>query len=311
MANTLGQLNCAANTKNTGFSACFEDFKQIIGAFLFDAPRTFTALEISTLSATLTKTATTDTKSTRAFPIHNFLTVADASEKVITESFDYGAKAIVRDGDIDWTFQFVDGGNCLNAALRTHNGKRWALFYDKENKLLGYNNANQLSAIPLQFFLAHPWTIASGTKTAAYMIQFVFLPKYINENRAFVKADFDLSNIVGLQDIDIIVKTWNQATGVANVTLQTTCGAVNIYDLYNLQLAASSFTAADPNGNNIRISTMAGVASSKTFNIGFNKLDFPAGVSTLTLSGAAVSVLTAQLIIGYEIGTVNIALTGS
>lgn len=304
MSNKRGQLACFTNSKNTGFGSCFLDWKQIVGAFIFDNPRTFTDAEIAALETTLQAAAATDVKANRMFPIHNFVSPTDGSEKVIIETFDYGAKAIVRDGDIDWTFQFVDGGGCLNKAGRTHNGKRYVLFYDKENKLMGWNKTSGFSTIPTQFVYFHPFSLATGSKTAAYMVQFVFLAKYANEESDFVKAAFDLSEVEGLQDIDILVNSWNQYTGVANVTLQIACGAENIYDLFSTQIAVGSFKALDQDGNTVTISSIAKVAGSKTFNISFSVGTLPDG-GTVTLSGAAVSVITAQGIVGYEIGSVD------
>lgn len=314
--NKLGQLNCTTNSKNTGFGSCFEDFKQIVGAFIYDSPRTFSDAEIAALLDTLNADAANDVKSKRVFPVHNFVAVTDNSEKVILETFDYGGKAIVRDGDIDWTFQYVDGGNCLQQALRSHNGKRYALFYDKENKLLGYNKkdtvtgAPRLSAIPLQFFYAHPWGAASGSKTAAYMVEFVLLAKYINDERAFVKADFDLSEIAGLQDIDIIVNTWNQNTGVANVSLEAACGANNIYDMFSADIVDTLFSASDQDGNAIAVESIQPVPASKTFDVTLTAAQLPDS-GTVTFTGGAVSALVAKEIVGYEIGSVDLEVSGS
>lgn len=310
MANKRGQLNCAENTKNVGFGSCFLDWKQIAGALLYDNPRSFTDNEIAALEETLAADAAKDVKASRMFPIHNFVAPTDSSENVVLETFDYGGKAIVRDGDNDWTFQYVDGGNCLQKALRTHNGKRYVLFYDKENKIMGYNKSGLLAAIPLQFFYAHPFRLATGSKTAAYMVQFVFLAKYANEESDFVKADFDPSEIDGLQDIDILVNSWNQDTGVVNATLQISCGAENIYDLYNAQIVAASFTAYDQDGNAVAVSSVAGVAGSKTFNITLAVGDLPDD-GTVTLAGVAVSVLVGQGIVGYEIGSAELEVVGS
>lgn len=310
MSNKRGQLACFTKSKNTGFGSCFLDWKQIVGAFIFDNPRTFTNTEIAALEATLQAQAALDVKANRMFPIHNFVAPTDGSEKVIVETFDYGAKAIVRDGDIDWTFQFVDGGGCLNKAGRTHNGKRWVLFYDKENKLMGYNKSDSFATIPTQFVYFHPFSLATGSKTAAYMVQFVFLAKYANEESDFVKAAFDLSEIEGLQDIDILVNSWNQYSGVANVTLQIACGSENIYDLFHSQIVVASFKATDQDGNTVTISSVTGVAGSKTFNIAFAVNSLPDG-GTLTLSGALVSALTAQGIAGYEIGSVDLVTVES
>lgn len=310
MANKLGQLSCLENTKNVGFGGCFLDWKQIRGALLYDKPRTFSASEIAALETTLLSDAAADAKSARMFPIHKFVAPTDNSEDVILETFDYGSKAIVRDGDIDWTFQYVDGGGCLSKALRTHNGKRWVLFYDSEFKIMGYDLRGQLSAIPLQFFYASPFKLATGSTTAKYMVRFVFESKYANEESQFIKSSFDPSEIAGLQDIDIILNTWDQDTGVANVTLQIACGAENIYDLFNGQIVAATFTAYDADGNVVDVESVAAVPGSETFDITLDVADLPDD-GIVTIEGVAVSVLVGQEIEGYEIGEVEVTVVGS
>lgn len=310
MANKRGQLNCDTDRRNTGFGTCFLNWKIIIGAFLFDSPRVFTDEEIADLQATLDEAATDDIKANRMFPVHNFVGPTDNSEKVITEKFDYGAEAIVRDGNINWSFQFVDGGACLNNAGRTHNGPSNVLFYDADNKLMGWNKTSGLSTIPLQYVYFAPFTLPTGSKTTGYMVMFSFLPKYINEEVGFVKAPFDLAEITGLQDIDILLNSFDQDSGVANLTLQAACGAQNIYDLFSGQIAVGSFTAYDEDGNAVDITSVAPVAGNKTFNVTLNPGQLPDN-GTVTLSGAVVSVLVDEGIVGYEIGTIELEVVGS
>lgn len=308
--NKIGQLNCTTNTRNTGFGSCFEDWKQIVGAFIFDGPRTFSKAEVAVLLQTMQAAAKADIKSSRMYPVHGFVAPTDSSEKVILETFDYGSKAIVRDGDIDWIFQFVDGGNCLNKALRTHNGKRWVMFYDKENKLLGYNKDGGIAAIPLHFMYAHPWALATGSKTAAYMLEFSFLPKYVNEDGTFVKANFDLEEIVGLKDIEMIVNSFNQNTGVANVTLQIACGAENVFDTYKTQFVAGLLAARDEEGNAVAVSSITPVVGSKTFDIHLAAGDLPdSGI--VTIEADPVSDLATAGIVGYEIVSTEVEVVGS
>lgn len=308
--NRIGQLNCSTNTRNTGFGSCFEDWKQIVGAFIFDGPRTFSKAEVAVLLQTMQSAAKADIKSARMYPVHGFVAPTDSSEKVILETFDYGSKAIVRDGDIDWIFQFVDGGNCLNKALRTHNGKRWVMFYDKENKLMGYNKDGGISAIPLHFMYAHPWALATGSKTAAYMLEFSFLPKYVNEDGTFVKANFDLEGIVGLKDMEMIVNSFNQNTGVANVTLQVACGAENVFDTYKDQFVAGLITARDEEGNAVAVSSIAPVTGSKTFDITLDPGDLP-NDGIVTIEAVPVSDLAAGGIVGYELVAAEVEVIGS
>lgn len=309
MANKLGQLTCFESTKNTGYGACIVDWKQIVGAFLFDRPKTFTANEIATLESSLAALAAQDVAANRMYPIHNFVVQTDGSEAPVIETFEGGAKEFVRDGDIDWTFQYRSGGACVNKALRTHNGNRYALFYDKDNKLLGYDLRGQLAAIPVSFY-APAWGMATGSTTTKYFVRFTFQSKYANEESQFVKAAFDLSEIGGLQDIDIILNSWNQDTGVANVTLQAACGAENVFDLYQANITTASFTASDEDGDEVTVTAVAPVAGNDTFNITLDTADLPDD-GIVTLVGAAVSVLVGQGIEGYVIGKLELEVVGS
>jgi len=311
MALKRGQLRCVTNTKNTGFGSCVEEWKQIAGALLYDAPKSFTDEEIAVMAATLRAQASLDNKAGRMFPMHNFVGITDGSEAPVQETFNYGPKAIVRDGDYDWTFQFTDGQNCLQQALRTHNGKRWVLFYDKDFKILGTTKNNLMANIPLHYFYAHPWKPATGSNVAQYMVQFCFQPKYINELRAFVKCDFDPAEIEGLQDVDIIVNSWDQDTGEANITLQTNCGAENLYDTFSAQLAhTNNFSTVDEDGNAITMTSITPVPGNKSFDVVLDTATFP-DEGTLTLSGSTVSALVANNVSGYELGSAELEIEGS
>jgi len=313
MANKRGQLNCSKNSKNTGYGSCPLDWGLFLGAFIFDSPRIFTDAELQDLATTLNEAATDDAKDARMFPIHGFLGPTDNSEAVVTEKFPYGAEAIVRDGNINWQFQFKDGGACVNNAGRTHNGQAYVLFYDRfkaKNRLIGTYNPAGLQTIPLQYVYFAPFKLNDGSKSTGYFVSFSFFPQYINEEVDFIQADFDLSEIVGLKDVKVILNSFNQNTGVANVTLQTDCGSNNIYDLFHDDIDENSFTLYDEDGVAVEITSVVGVAGNKTFDITMNTDDFP-NSGTLTLSGAAVSVIAGQGIEGYEIGSVEVEITGS
>lgn len=313
MANKRGQLNCSKNTKNVGYGGCPLDWGLFLGAFIFDSPRIFSDAELADLATTLNDAATDDVKDSRMYPIHGFVAPTDNSEKVVTEKFDYGAESIVRDGNVNWSFQFTDGGACVNNAGRTHNGQSYVLFYDRfkgNNRLIGTHNAAGLQTIPLQYVYFAPFTLRTGSKTTGYNVMFSFLPQYINEEVDFIQADFDLSEIKGLQDVDVIVNSFDQDSGLINVTLQTACGSNNIYDLFHADIDATVFTIFDEDGNVIDIDTLTGNAGNKTFDITAHAGGFPdSGV--ITLSGAAVSVLAGKNIEGYEFGTVELTIVGS
>lgn len=304
MGATLHQINCATNRRNTGYGGCPVDWKLIAGCFLFDGPVSFSEAQLADLQNTLQTLAFQDSKTGRCYPIHNFLNPVDNTDDPTIQTFSDGSKAKVRDGVADWMFQITAGGFCLLQALRSHNsnGNTYVLFYDKEKKILGYNNNGELAAIPLQIFDALPWKMNDGSNTASYRIHFVMDVTYINDNSDYTQADFPLQNILGLQDIKLRLNAWNHTTGVASVSVITECGGSNLYDLYSAQLVTALWVAQNAaTGGTIPLIGVTPVPGSKTFNVALNtaNANYPTN-NAINLSLAAVSVLTAANIIGYE-----------
>lgn len=299
----LNQIDCVTGYKNVGFGTCVFDPKLIAGALLFPESKTFTAEEIADIQTTLQNLAKADNKSGRLFPIHKFVAVTDNTEDVVLQTFDYGAKQIVRDGDYDFSFQYLDGALCLHTALRTFNGPTPFLLYDKKNNIIGTKSNGLLSTIKPHFFHANPWKLATGSATAAYMVRFSFLPEYINENLGFVPAGFDLMDVVGLKDVEIVVNSYNEGTGVANVTVQTLCNKVNLANNLATELAAAGLWVAqnEETGGTITV-TNAAAAAGKTFDITVDTgdSDYPAAGGAFLLNLAAVSVLEGADVTGYE-----------
>lgn len=301
----LHQLNCSFNERNVAFGGCFLDWKLIKGMFLYDNPRTFKPAEIAEMQTTLEADAQTDIKSARMYPIHNFTTPTDNSEAPVIQTFGDGSKAVVRDGVIDWTFAFTKGGYELLKALRTHNvGAPNALFYDKNNRILGYNNNGQFSTIPLQFFYASPWKMSTGSAVSVYEVRVVFDANFANEDSDYVAAGFPLTQITGLQDIHFVVNSWNQNTGLFNVTIETEIGGTNLFDAYESELQiAGIYTASNAQtGGVITVSSSTPVVTTKTFNVQLlhSDPDFPALGGSLLFSMEAPSALKAAGMIGFE-----------
>lgn len=300
----LHEVDCASNRRNTGFGGCPVDWKLIVGMFLFDSPVSFSEAELADLQNTLQTRAFQDSKTGRCFPIHNFLNPVDATDKSTIETFTDGSKAKVRDGVFDWSWQITAGAFCLYQAMRTHigNSSTYALFYDKERKILGYNNNGELAAIPLMIFDVPLWNMNTGSNTAKYMLNAVFDATYGSDNADYTKASFPLTNVLGLQDVKLRLNSWNHATGVTNVTVMTECGGSNLYDSYSTELLAALWVAQNTaTGATIPITSVTPIAGSKTFNVALNtgNANYPTN-NAITLSLAAPSVLSAAGIVGYE-----------
>lgn len=313
---SIHQLNCATNRKNTGFGAgCPMDWKLIAGAFIWDQPKTFSAPELANLQLTLQNLAFSDTVSSRMYPIGNFLNPQDNTEDPTIQTFSDGSKAKVRDGVMDWTFNFTAGGFPLLQALRTHvgNSSVYAIFYDKNNNILCYNNGGNASAIPMQLFDALPFKMNTGSETAAYRVHFVFSVVYGMDQADYFNAGFDLTQIVGLQDIKVIVNGFNQTTGMANVSYLTENGGSNLFDTYSTDFVVAVLTATNATtGGDISVTSVTPIAGNKTFNVQLNHADtdWPTDGNVI-LSFKAPSVLTANGLAGFAGEQVFLEVTSS
>jgi hypothetical protein len=313
---SIHQLYCTSNRKNSGFGAgCPLDWKIIAGAIIWDQPKVFSAAELAALQTTLQNLAWSDTAATRCYPIGNFLNPEDNSEAPVIQTFSDGSKAKVRNGTYDWTFQFTAGGFPLLQALQTHSGNSsvYAIFYDKKNNVLCYNNGGNAAAIPLQIFDALPWKMNTGQATAVYQVHFVFDYSYANDNAEYFNAQFDMSQIVGLQDIKVIVNGFNQSTGLANVTFLTENGGSNLYDTYSSDFVATILSATNATtGGDITVTSITPVAGNKTFNIQLNHADpdWPTDGNVI-LSFKAPSVLAANGLTGFAGESVYLEVTSS
>jgi hypothetical protein len=311
--NKLHQLDCGTKTKNVGFKGCTLDWKTIAGAFYSDSDRELSPAEVADLQNTLQQAAWADNKLERIYPIHNFLNPTDNTEEPVFQTFADGSKAKVRDGVYDWTFQFTRGGFCLLQALRSHaNNGGYALFYDKEGKILGKKGrTGGLGFIPLQVFDAAPWRVNTGAATAVYAVHFIFDTEDVNKNAEFVQVDFDLKQVEGLQDVKIVVNHFNKATGVINFNLITECGGSDLYDTYSDDFTASLFNAANAEtGGTIAVSNLQKVPVSKSFNMTLAPGSLPAS-GFVSVGASMPSDLADANIEGFEVEDIEIALVES
>ena len=215
---TLSTLNCVTGAKNTGIGSCYFDPKNIVGAFLCPPNFVIPAAQLATLQAYLLAQSEIDSKALRIYPIGNFFDFKDSSEAPVVEKFGYGQSNTVRDGVYDFAFRFRLGGLNLSNRMRSFNGGSfWYIFIDSKNQFMGTQatdntGAATVGAVPPIEFYTDPFKLNDGKKTAEYWVNFRFLPKYVNEQIAYITdAGFDvLSTITGLKDVAL--------TGVGTAT---------------------------------------------------------------------------------------------
>lgn len=319
MAN-LNTLNCLINTANTGIEACSFDPQNIVGAFLAPKNYLLTQTQLASLQASLLSGVQNANKSARLFPIFGFTALSDSSEDGVIQSMAYGPKYYVRDGYLDWKFEFVPGGLTLLSRLRQFDPYSHDFFFvDSANNIIGTagvdgTGAAALKAIPVSggFFKAHPWKANDGSKITNYMLQFVFAPKFINELVAYVQAGFDVpSTINGLVDVVLTSPGANSTSGSYNVNAATAGVGTNMAQLYGSTLANATLWVAKnaQTGNPIAISTVALNTAGNGFVFALNKSDanYPTGTSDqVSFQLAAPSALITGGIGGYESNVLGI-----
>lgn len=270
----LNQAICAINLRNTGTSTCVFDPKLIAGAIELPVDRVLTQAEMDALQATLAAGILAPLKKNRFYPINDFRTPTDGSEDTVVQTMGDGSKVVVRDGNYNWTFQYIEGGLCRSNALRSHNFRKssW-LFYDANNVLIGWRKLDAggvnygLAGVPVMFH-AKPWKMATGSEIAGYMVMFDFKPEYINDYFGAVKATFPLSSLQGLQNL-VLQSVAAPASGVYKIRVSTSCDLENQYDTFGALLASGALWTAvnEATQNAITVSSVASDANIKGYTV--------------------------------------------
>lgn len=254
----LNKIFCGSDVKNTGTCECFFDPKLITGVIFVPKGKVFTAAELADaqIQATL-EAAVSAAASGRIYPFQPFEAITDNTEDPTRQTFGYGTVKTVREGKINWQFQFINGGLNASNALRSFNGligKFNVIFIESQNTLLGTSRKDAngewgLAGVPMSDIYTRPWRPSDGTNVTNYTIEFSFDPVYINEKIAFKKVAFDsylLSELAGLEDIKLINGGVDGSEIL--VTAETDCGSTDVFDLYADELAqptAWKITGAD------------------------------------------------------------------
>lgn len=320
MANIFNRVDCASGgrNKNTGFGDCELNPTLIKGGAYVPSTFKLTKAQLATPALTiaaLKAAAKTDDPANRIFPIHGFVNPSDNTEDKVIRTANDGSQSVVRDGLVNWSWEFTAGGLALHKALRTHNSNGgYFIFWDADNVLYGWGKNREIYGIPLNFKWVNPWRQNDGSNPAIYSLQVVFEARYSNQELGFAKLTSSLSDVKGLRDIAIIVNEFDGDLGTGNFSLVTEDSAYNLYDTYVTEFEDETLFAAvnDQTGEAVTVLSVIRQASDKSFDFALDTVDIDYPTSngdTITLSMAAVSVLEAAGVINYEGLAVELEIT--
>ena len=299
MSNQLNTLTLVDAYGNTGIQQISFTPKEIIGAILVPTGWVADASYIASLKANL-QADTLKAIGSRIFPIFSFGAIEDKSAESKYETFGYGAEKKASDGKYSWQFALMEGGIDLIKELRKFNGTDYnALFYTRDGVLIGTSTdtAGEITGVNIEYVDTLPWKPADGSKSVQTMIKFslaMSATAQLNENIAFIKCDFDVEQEVkGCINVTLTQGT-APAVGVATVCAKTNNNAVNLYDLYSTELAASAAWVVTKvsDGSAISVSSVTKAVAVKGWALAFTyvgdvkiSLASPSALAALSVGG--------------------------
>lgn len=300
-------MNCDAAQGNTGAAECPVDVKLL--SFIIKVPNNFELTEAQlatkeTALAALIAAVNNDNPSLRAYPFPEQVTFTDNSTDPTFQTFGSGSLALANEGVYDWMFQFTKGALCLSNQLRKFNGSSNQKFVvvDIQGNLYGTKVGTSLKGIPSHYIYTDKLKAATYTEVAIYAYRVNFMPRYFNENIAFINLGYaELAAIEGLRNVNVSLAVTPRVANVIVVKLKTGCSGVDMFEQYSDELAAAGNFVVTRNGANVDITSVAADANLKAFTITLDAVDpnyDAAGPFVVSL--APVSVLTAAGVMGFE-----------
>lgn len=292
---TLNKPLCATNYGNTGVGECFIDLDKIIGAIQVPPNFQIAQSDVAGLLAFF-ETKIHAAIGTRVFPYPKLTNITDNTEDITINTTDYGDKIYVKDGFYDWTFRYLNGGVQLHQELAKNSGaNKHFLFFDKNSVLIGYKSGVYLKGIPVDQFRVLPWRPNTGAESALFNMRFIIDPIYLNGgNLGFLKVDFNLLDLAGLQDVELTII--DQTNNVATVQVRSKISDVNLYDAYKTSLLeTTAWRLFKSDGSASSITGVADNAADEAFDVTGNYTDWAAEFdgAEMTIKLAIPSVLKA------------------
>lgn len=306
----LNKIDCGVNVSNVGYGDCVLDFKKIIGGFEVPRDMVITPADLADLQTFLKNGINAPSKRDRIYPLPMFEAVTDNTEDPVFQTLGYGTQQPVRDGFYNWVFQWIKGAFCVSKKWRTHNNSYGKfLFFDDQNVLMGTTATKEdgtvgIGGYDMNTFFTFPWKLNDGANVTSYRMMFVFEPKQANEFVAYTKANFNLSNLKGLENAVLSV-VGGPTTGVVQINVATGCSGENLYDEFGADLAVPSLWKMynTATGAEISITSVAQNTGLKAYTVtpDVTDTDYPsASTADVTLGLADITALVAADIVGFE-----------
>jgi len=309
MATILNAALCAVNVGNTGSPDCVFDPQLMVGGFLVPSSFELTAANLATettLQAAL-RAAILAPKGQRIYPLPYGEALTDNSADVTIQQLSGGASIPVKDGDYDFTQQYIRGGLCVSNQLKKFSGTNLKFIgVDADGTIIGTRNSTNdgIKGAPMIYFYGYPFKFNTGAEVSAYRYRIAMRPKYFNELVAWAKtSEFDVFDLPGLTNV--ILSNSARATNV--LTIDTLlCAGTNLVDLFPDELVdTDNWVVTGTGGAAVTITSIAIVSGKVALTLTASGA-YNTTAGGMTISLAAPTVLDAAGVSFYES---NVALS--
>lgn len=312
----INKKTCLESGGNTGYGQCFFDLDVMKGMFIVSQDFALTEDQLASVDTVVAalEAATIAAKSSRAYPLHKWVTPTNNSSDVTLQTFGNGAVRVTSEGKYDFTYQYLDGGMCLNKSLRKFNNSGgWAAyFYDNSGQLVGYKVGNTLKGIPLDLLYIPKMTPADYSNATVYAVRVSFDPVYLNDKFGIVEAD-DFTTWESIKGVNDVALTATREAAVITATASSGCAGTNLYDLFSDELAVVGAWVAKnkATGAAITIDSVTANADAEGWDITLDDGDADYTTGAVTLSLATAAALDALDVAKYESNVIDVVITGS
>lgn len=237
---------------NTKISNCYNRLGIPRGFIIGQVGVPITATNVAAFLAAMQALTLETQPYQRAYPVSGVTLVAPAGGDPVTFTEQAtGRQIITANNDQSVTFDWIEGGMCLQLALEKFKGKTVGLMiYDHLNQIWATQSDTPDS---VEFAPAYTWVNPFGFQTQAsevtkHSVFFSYNSEYFNKNLALI--DFSQSgglraiqSIEGLQDV-VITQGAARALGVFKVRAAIKCGNIDLHADYAADLEDATGWAA-------------------------------------------------------------------
>lgn len=312
------QKDCITGSANQGFGACPATITQLNYQIAISRGEKIPASAFTDFPAYLRNKATLDDPAKRWYLLGEFVTYEAANTDGQTETAGNGQIRSLSPGFAGYNLTQWDGGSCAyNNLLKFHLSQdRFDFLEVHGNVIVGARalddtGADAMKGITMMQVYVPTFIGATGSEGEKYMIQFkVGNSTQVREGRTYYSfpEGFD---ITGVMPRIIDVELHGQAksgtpAGDYTVTAVTGCGGINLATTYAVELASPSMWVLTNAVTGVAITITSVSVSGNAFVITADTADpdYPTAGGTVKLKMAAISVLDAAGVEGYESNSV-------